>query len=341
MRVNQLDGEIAAIGERNSKEKRKNGKLVHEHDESKGYTELRRNSQVRKDLTSERYRIREDYTGYKQTFYQKGSQVETKMAGESNAKEDTWLKSPRNDTEHYNIMSSTETVMSSNDSVADMYETNYKFFAVRKSSLSEESPGSASDWQHNLKLDRIRSNQNDVFQEDRRIVRLPKPYRRSGPLNGKRRIEENALTEKRALAEKHALTEDAKEEKHKKDGHVVYVPNHAYLERSNGKVLEKNSISNFNPLVHVSTMHYYYNPCERQNCNDNHFSYDCPYDFQNGSFRYGCHPFCESHDSPSVEGIPTGGPLPLAISSLSVKMVLSADLAVNLAVNPAANSASD
>ncbi|ANQ06498.1 Uncharacterized protein PCOAH_00007340 [Plasmodium coatneyi] len=278
MRVNLVDGEIEAIEERNSKEKRKNGKLVKGHDESKGYTELGRNFHVLKDLTRKRYRIREDYTGYKQTFHQKGSQVETKMEEESNAKEDTCLESPRNDTEHYNIMSSTETVVSSNDSIEDMYETNYKYFAVRKYSLSEDSPGSASDWQHNLKLDRIRRNQNDVFQEDRRFVMPPKAY-------GKRRTEENALTN------------DAKEEKQKKDDHVVYMPNHIYLERSNGKVLEKSSISNFNPLVHVSSMHYYYNPCGGQNCKDNQFSYACPYDIQNGSFRYVCHPFCQPHDS--------------------------------------------
>ncbi|EUD66531.1 hypothetical protein C922_03165 [Plasmodium inui San Antonio 1] len=299
MRVNQLDGEIAPIKERNSKDKRKNGKLVQGHDESKGYTKLGRNPHVRKDLTRERYRIREDYTGYKQTFYQKGCQVETKMVEESNAKEDTWLKSPCNDTEHYKIMSSTETVLSSNDSVTDMYEKNYKYFAVRKSSLSEESPVAASEWQHNLKLDSIRSNQNDVndaFRENRRIVRLPKTHRMSEPLNGNKHTEENASTEKHPLAERNALTEDAKEEKHKKDNPVVYMPNHVYLERSNVVVPEKNSISNFNPLVHVSNIHYYYNPCERQNCNDNHFSYDCPYNGRNRSFRYGCHPFCEPHD---------------------------------------------
>ncbi|KMZ90837.1 hypothetical protein PVMG_04026 [Plasmodium vivax Mauritania I] len=246
MRVNQLDGEIVAIEERHSKEKRKNGKLVQGHDESKEYTELGRTPQVRKDLTSETHRIREDYPGYEQTFYQKGSQGEIKMTGESNAKEDTWLKPPRNDTEHYNIMSSTDTLLSSDDSVADMYETNYKYFLVRKFSLSEESPGSASDWQDNLKLDRPRSHQNGVFQEDRRIVRLPKPYGRSEPRNG--------------------------------------------------KVLEKNTISNFNPLAHISTKHHYYNPCARHNCNGNHFSYDYPCGVQNGSLRYGCHPFCEPHD---------------------------------------------
>ncbi|CAA9990143.1 conserved Plasmodium protein, unknown function [Plasmodium knowlesi strain H] len=283
MRVNQLDGEIAVIEERNSKDKHKNGKLVQEHDESKGYTELGRNSQVIKGLTRERCHIHEDYTDYKKTLHQKGSQVETMMEGEPNAKEDTWMEFPRNDTEHYNIMSSTETVVSSNDSVEDMYEKNYKYFAVRKYSLSEDSPGSASDWRHNLKLDRIRCNQNDVFQEDRRIVSLPKPYRRSEPLNGK------------GLTEENALTNDAKEEKRKQNDHAVYLPNRVYPGRSNEEVLEKNSVSDFNPLVHVSTMHYYYNPCGKQNCRDNHFSFDNPYDIQNGSFRYVCHPFCQPH----------------------------------------------
>ncbi|KJP86634.1 hypothetical protein AK88_03738 [Plasmodium fragile] len=285
MRVNLVDGEIDAIEEGNLKGKSKNGEYVQGNDESNGYTELGRKSQVQKDLTSERYRIRENYIGYKQTFHEKGNLVDIKMEGESNAKEDIWLQSPHNDTEHYNIMSSTETVASSNDSIADMYETNYKYFSVRKSSLSEDSLGSASDGQHNLKLDKIKRSKNGIFEEDRRILRLPKLYRTCEPLNGKTRTEENALSK------------DAKEEKHKRDDHVVYLPNRVYLQRSNGKVVEKNSISNFNPLVHVSNMNYYCNPCAKQNGKDNHFTYDCTYDNQNGSLRYRCHPSCEQHDS--------------------------------------------
>ncbi|GAW82837.1 hypothetical protein PGO_131090 [Plasmodium gonderi] len=286
MHVNQVDAGIAPIAETYFKSKNKNIKNVQRHYVSKEYTELVKNVPVQKELRSEKYNIYNDYPNCEKKYkkqkkiYQKVNEADTQLAAEPNVNEKKSWERQSNWIEHYNLMSGTDTGLSSNGSIADMYETNYDYFSKRKCSMSEISLESSHSRQK-LKLDSIRNNQNDDFEKDKKVYMLPKVYG-IRPFNVERFRNGNILTN------------HPNSNKNKKL-QMKYMSNGVYQEGSNSNIPITNSVMNFNPLVCVNSRNSYYTSFNRYNCNENQHSYNRSNNSGNYSFHYD-HPPCEFHD---------------------------------------------
>ncbi|VWU48764.1 conserved protein, unknown function [Hepatocystis sp. ex Piliocolobus tephrosceles] len=158
--------------------------------------------------------------------------------------------------EHYNIMSSTENVMSSSNSITEMYESNYNLFVVNNSDNMSEISTPSFNSQENLPLSYCSNKQKKMLVKNNKKIKNCVRHCENELLNPitknkKSNILDNCIS--------------LKESKKKESFFPYYINYNNFEKRENKKCTEK-KIMNFNPLTYITNTN--------NNPNMNNFYYD-------------------------------------------------------------------
>ncbi|CRH00682.1 hypothetical protein PRELSG_1102900 [Plasmodium relictum] len=151
-----------------------------------------------------------------------------------NLKENKFNNQNYNNIEHYNIMSSTDPSLSSNNSITKMYETNYDYFTKIKDIKNELScvPNSEINLITNYNTNKNNVSLKHIYLSNRNIK-----------ITGK--SNENISVNLKKMNEKKILKDN--ENLHKYKDSSSYKSRYTYLNQTKGKIPTKKNEINFNP----------------------------------------------------------------------------------------------
>ncbi|SBT72029.1 conserved Plasmodium protein, unknown function [Plasmodium malariae] len=255
---------------------------------------IKREDEDTKEVENKKYQIQNNTTCYvkeikdneendnRDNLYETISQTKSKSLKKQNIN-GSELVERYNHIEHYNIMSSTETVVSSNETIEDMYETNYYYFTqsnATRNGTSIVSSDSQKIFDSNLII-----HKNDINLNCKDIKIISKSHEKNVLLNSKQGAQQNKLNDDVSRCKCKCNT-------------LMFMSNNAYTKDSKNMVPKHKNVMNFNPLVYITNSKTHH-PNITNNCNDAFCSYNNTshsYDNISNDYNTGLHynPICVS-----------------------------------------------
>ncbi|SBS87097.1 conserved Plasmodium protein, unknown function [Plasmodium ovale] len=180
-------------------------------------------------------------------FYETSGQADKRSPKGKTMKGKKMNGGNHNHVEHYYIMSSTDPVLSSNDSVEDMYEKNYTYFTKNEAILSKMPVVSSESKKCFSSAENI--NKNNILLQSKCLKREQ--------IEVTTKCYENKMVNSKRRCDKNALIGDSHKRKRKRDAFLC-MSNGVNWKNAERHTDEKKNVINFNPLVYIARSNDYH-----------------------------------------------------------------------------------